>query len=234
MNKYIQYIQTELQKAPKRIDPDFNPERYIGTKHKYLGISTLPKREIAKRFLINFPDITSEDFFETIDSLFKGESFEEKTLAAEILVLYKKYFSELTPKHFKNWLSELEGWCEIDTLCQSTFGPNFFLTDWDKWEKMFETFSKSKKIQHRRASIVLLCKSIRESDDVRFRDTAIKNVEILKSEKDILITKAISWVLREMTKHHKEFIHEYIDTNESSLPKIAVRETRRKLLTGKK
>jgi 3-methyladenine DNA glycosylase AlkD len=62
---------------------------------------------------------------------------------------------------------------------------------------------------------------------------ALKNVEKLKEEKDILITKAVSWVLRSMIKFHPDIVRDYLDKNADSLPKIAVREVSTNLSTGK-
>jgi len=62
----------------------------------------------------------------------------------------------------------------------------------------------------------------------------LKNVEKLKTEKDVLITKAISWVLRSMILTNPEVVREYLEKNKDSLPRIALREATTKLLTGKK
>jgi 3-methyladenine DNA glycosylase AlkD len=63
---------------------------------------------------------------------------------------------------------------------------------------------------------------------------AFKNVDRLKHEKEILITKAISWVLRSMVKHYRKPLQTYLKENADTLPKIALRETMTKLRTGKK
>jgi 3-methyladenine DNA glycosylase AlkD len=80
----------------------------------------------------------------------------------------------------------------------------------------------------------LLTKPLRQSDDPRLADMALMNVEKLKSEKSILITKAVSWVLRSMIKHHRTEVERYVEMNVDTLPKIAVRETRNKLVGGVK
>jgi 3-methyladenine DNA glycosylase AlkD len=59
-------------------------------------------------------------------------------------------------------------------------------------------------------------------------------VERLKGERAILITKAVSWLLRALVDRHHEAVAVYVDANASSLPAIAVRETRTKLATGTK
>jgi 3-methyladenine DNA glycosylase AlkD len=63
---------------------------------------------------------------------------------------------------------------------------------------------------------------------------AFQIINRLKEEKPILITKAISWLLRSMVKLYKPEIEQFVNEQEESLPKIAVRETRVVLLTGKK
>lgn len=64
--------------------------------------------------------------------------------------------------------------------------------------------------------------------------TAFENILTLCGEKDILITKAISWLLRSLIKHHKYAVQEFLDENHEQLPPIAVRETIQKLKTGRK
>ena len=81
---------------------------------------------------------------------------------------------------------------------------------------------------------MLLTGPISHSSDSRLSEIAFKNIGRLKSEKDILVTKAISWLLRSLIRHHKKEVGVYIKQNAGGLPKIAIRETRRKLLTGRK
>lgn len=82
--------------------------------------------------------------------------------------------------------------------------------------------------------MVFLCSPIRTHADKSMADVALANISQLKQEKEILITKAISWLLRSMVKHHKKLVTDYIVRNKSSLPAIAVRETLIKVKTGKK
>jgi 3-methyladenine DNA glycosylase AlkD len=67
---------------------------------------------------------------------------------------------------------------------------------------------------------------------MRLAEEAFRRIEKLKSEKEIMITKAISWVLRSMIRHYRSEVSNYVDQNAATLPKIAVRETRVKLDTG--
>ena len=81
---------------------------------------------------------------------------------------------------------------------------------------------------------MLLCKPLTRSDDKGLQVLAFQLIEYLKSEKEILITKAISWILRSMVKLHRNELKKYLTKNKQTLPAIAVRETFAKIKTGKK
>ena len=228
------FIQKAIENAKKKLNPRFDPIRYNGNNHLYLGVSNPEKHKISAAFKKQFPDISFDKLISTLNALNKGKTFEDKTIGPMILMKYKNHLINIEPHHIDRWLENLEGWCEIDTLCQSTFDATHLLSDWETWEIGLIRFSQDKNISKRRASLVLLCKPARTGTDKRICDLALKNVEKLKHEKDILITKAISWILRSMIKNFKSDVQKYLDKNENSLPKIAVRETKKKLETGKK
>jgi 3-methyladenine DNA glycosylase AlkD len=82
--------------------------------------------------------------------------------------------------------------------------------------------------------LALLCSPVRYAHDPGISKTAFQIIDRLKNEDAILITKAISWLLRSMVKLYKGEVQNYVDANGDTLPKIAVRETKTVLLTGKK
>jgi 3-methyladenine DNA glycosylase AlkD len=145
-----------------------------------------------------------------------------------------KLRKQLSPLHLKKLLKNAEGWAEVDSICQSNFTSKELLGNWEEWKKVLNEFNKSENIHKRRASLVLLIKSLRESEDKRLTDMAFKNIEKIKKEDHKLITKAISWILREMIKKHRNKVEKYLKENKETLPAIAVRETTKKLKTGKK
>jgi 3-methyladenine DNA glycosylase AlkD len=74
---------------------------------------------------------------------------------------------------------------------------------------------------------------VRESDPRPFTQ-AVANIAHLAPERDILISKAVSWVLREAVKHHRAGVEAVLDRYGDVLPKATVKEVRTKLETGKK
>ncbi len=232
MNKYHQEILKHIKK--KSGAGSKHAKSYCGTTKKYYDLRAADSKKIAKEFKKKYPDLTKKEFIQLLDSLAKGESHEEMSILGRLLGTMISLRKQITPKHLNKWLENAEGWAEVDSICQSNFTSKELLGNWEEWEIVLNKFVKSKNIHKRRASLVLLIKSLRESEDKRLTNVAFKNIEKLKKEDHKLITKAISWILREMIKKHRAKVEKYLNENEKSLPSIAVRETKKKLKTGRK
>lgn len=70
---------------------------------------------------------------------------------------------------------------------------------------------------------------VRQSTDPRVSKLAFKIIDKLKGENHPLVTKAIFWLLRDLIKNHRREVEKYLEENQATLPKIAIRETKRKL-----
>ena len=209
-------------------------QKYLGTDKIYHGFSSKQISDLAKKF-VKENNLSPDETILVLNSLYQnGTSFTELSLAATILSFSKKLLQNFDPKNLDFWLNYTHGWAENDVLCQSNFTADILLSNWENWQKILTEFNQSSNINKRRASLVLLTKSLRQSDDPRLSKLTFNNVEKLKKEKDILITKAVSWALRSLVKFHKDKVLKYLADNQDSLPKIAYRETLSKALTGRK
>ena len=209
-------------------------QRYLGTNKPYHGFTTKQIVDLAKR-IFKENSIDSTEIISLLNSLYQnGVSYTEIVLGPMILSFSSEALKNFDPKNLDLWLNYTCGWAENDVLCQSNFTAENILNRWSDWQKWLKEFNQSSNINKRRASLVLLTKSLRQSDDPRLSKLAFKNVENLKGEKDILITKAVSWILRSLVTFHKTELLEYLDKNKESLPKIAYREALSKALTGRK
>jgi 3-methyladenine DNA glycosylase AlkD len=235
MDKFHRQLIDEIKRRAKAQEREESQwvKKYLGTSKKYYSLKSMVTKNIVKTFLKSNPNLSKEEFFELLGSLSLGESFNDFSLLGKLLES-STYRKKTRPEHLDRWLNRAEGWAEVDVICQSNFGAETLLASWTEWEKWLRRFVQDGNIHKRRASLVLLIKSLRESEDPRLSKLAFENVDLLKGEKEILITKAISWILREMVKNHRQKVEKYLLENLEQLPKIAVRETRKKLLTGKK
>ncbi|MGI5841455.1 MAG: DNA alkylation repair protein [Patescibacteria group bacterium] len=208
-------------------------KKYLGTTKKYYGLKTDVKVRKVKAYL-KAQNLNHEDIEKLLLSLSQGDSFEELSTIGLVLNLYPDYRNNLKPEMLDKLLDRVEGWAETDTICQLCFTAGDILSRWSNWEKLLKKFVTDPNIHKRRASLVLLTKPLRQSDDPRLSDLALANTGKLKHEKDILITKAVSWILRSLIKFHTKEVENYLNDNLDTLPKIAIRETRNKLATGTK
>jgi len=209
-------------------------QHYLGSDKPTLGIATKEMIKMARE-IVEENDLNEKSLKELLDSLYsKATCFAEIDLAARTLGAVPNLRKRLEPKVLDYWLNFTHGWAETDLLCQSNFTAEELLGNWDKWKELLKKFVGDKNIHKRRASMVLLTKSLRQSDDKILSKLAFEQVEKLKDEREILITKAVSWLLRSLVKFHREEVAKYLKENRESLPKIAYREALSKVETGKK
>lgn len=236
LHTYHNEILEEIEKhiADENVPLERDGFRYIGTTKPVYFLRAAVFRRIFINFAKRHPDLTAAEFVALLDLLSLGKTYNEFAATGLLLGVYPKLRAALDPHCLDRWLAYAEGWAEVDVICQLNFTANEILTDWETWKNLLRAFTESKNIHKRRASLVLLTKPLRESDDPRLTDLAFANLDKLKGETDKLITKAVSWLLRSLIKYHRTEVEEYLDANATTLPKIAVRETRRKLVEGVK
>lgn len=236
MNKHHKELFKKIQDISK-IKP-FRTKlsaNYGGHNEISYPVSNPQIREIIKTWLKENTNITFEEYIDLLNSIYtQSSSSTEKYLGGYLLGHMPKFKKNIDPKLLDTWLENLTGWAQIDSLCQSCFDSNDLLTNWHTWNKLLKDLNNSKNISKKRASLVLLTNAVRKSGDARLVALALNNIDNLKHEKDILITKAISWLLRSMVKLHKDTVKNYVQQNIDTLPKLAIRETKRKLETGRK
>jgi 3-methyladenine DNA glycosylase AlkD len=208
--------------------------RYVGTSKPVYLMKSASIGAIYRDFTRRHPDLSPAEYISLLDSLSQGETYNEYTAVGVLLNIYPKLRKTLDPWRLDRWLEHAQGWAEVDTICQTNFTASEMLSDWETWSALLSALAGRENIHQRRASLVLLTRPLRESDDPRLSDMAFANVERLKHEKEILITKAVSWILRALIKHHRLEVDAYLDAQAEELPKIAVRETRNVLVGGVK
>jgi len=209
-------------------------DSYTGSGRPFFCVSVPNMRRIARTWLTAHRQAADVELLAMADRLFAGLHYEEKVLAAIMLQTSARIWRQLTPRMADRWLDDLNGWAEIDSLCGGVIWAEVMAADWAAWRALIEQLADDANINKRRAALVLLTGPTRTSDDPRFRDLAFEVVERLKGERPILITKAVSWLLRSMAGRHGLAVAAYLEANAATLPAIAVRETRTKLTTGAK
>jgi 3-methyladenine DNA glycosylase AlkD len=139
---------------------------------------------------------------------------------------------QLGPALYKDWLDHTNGWAAVDAICYNNFTASEMLDNFGPWKTLITRLAKSNNLNKCRGAIVLLTKPVKQSADPRLRDLSFRVIDTLSGEKSILITKAVSWLLRHLAKHHASAVRQYLATHKDKLPAIAIRETFNKLEHG--
>jgi len=235
MHKLHKEIWNDIeQRAAESNTPLQNGNHYVGTTKPIYGMRSAVIGDMFRAFHRRHPDLTQAEFVALLDSLARGKTYNEFVAVGVLLGTYPQLRAALDPRCLDRWLENASGWAEVDVTCQFNFNAREMSTNWQTWKRLLTAFTKDANVHKRRASLVLLTKPLSESDDARLAKLAFANVDKLKHDKDILVTKAVSWILRSLIKHHRAEVEQYLDANADTLPKIALRETRVKLKTGTK
>ncbi len=234
MNLFHQELLEKIEKVSKKPRQTSEDTNYLGTKHFHYGLSVPQKREIIKNWVKKNASLKLDEFVALLISLSAGNSYEEKTTVGSLLECFSKLRWQIDPEILNKLLEGYQGWAEVDSLCQSTFGADEILSKWGDWKRIISQLNKNKNLHKKRASLVLLTKPVRDTNDQRLLNLALRCIDSLKTEKDILITKTISWLLRDLIKNFRTDVIKYLDQNSTALPAIVAREVRNKLNTGKK
>jgi 3-methyladenine DNA glycosylase AlkD len=234
INPYHEELLKEIKEKSGKGTQHTLLDSYLGNTHPRYPIAAPVLRTIAKTWMKAHRDLSSKTFSALLTSLIEGESSTEKVMAGILMDYATLEQGSFHPKIFDTWLNHLEGWAEVDAVCTGAYMVKQLPVAWTKWEPVLHRLSKAKNLQKQRASLVLLCSPVSHVTDDALVEAAFKNIDRLKAEKHLLITKAISWLLRSMVRHQKELVTLYVNENAGTLPAIAVRETRMVLKTGKK
>ena len=224
-----QEIQTFIRSQPAAVKISSQAHAaYTGSSHNHYGLS-LPTMRARIRTLLQVHTPDEQAWLQALDILYAGESIEEKIFAGLLLARFRKYRAGLDLTRLDRWLYELEGWAEVDSTCQSTFGADEMLARWQAWEPFLRGLAADTKLARQRASLVLLVMPVRKSPDMRLWTCALANIDQLKFEKDKLVSKAVSWLLREGIRHHRQAVEACIEDNAALMPAFVVRQVRAKL-----
>ncbi len=234
MHPHHRELLEEIKRKAGRPVHDPFLQNYLGNPHPMYRIKAPDLRKILRPWLAANRDLSPAQLAAVTESLIRGKTSTEKCAGGLLLDCARKSMRGFHPRAFDRWLNHLVGWGEVDALCTGRYPEAEIPRQWTQWKPLLNRFARSNNIQKRRASLVLLCSPLRYQADPRLLTQAFQTVDQLATEREVLITKAVSWVLRSASVHHPKEVRSYIAQNKDKLPTIAVRETMTKLATGKK
>ncbi len=208
--------------------------KYMGSENESWNISVPVRRKVLKEWKRAHADLTQSQFDKILESLAHGSSYDEKVLLGLVLEAFPHLRQKVSPRSVQKWIGHLSGWAEIDSLCQSVFSEPEILGNWDDWSETLSDLSSAEGLSERRGALVLLTLPVRRCRDKRLCQLSLKVIVRQREVDDKVVTKAMSWLLREMCLNYPAEVREFLDQQSDWLPKFVVREVQRKLATGKR
>jgi 3-methyladenine DNA glycosylase AlkD len=199
------------------------------------GAATTPQlRAAAKAWAARNRTIPAKDLGSVISSLVRSQSALKKAMAGILLSYMPVQRRQLPPAIYNDWLNHTEGWAAVDALCYGNISSDELLENFTRWKPLITRLAQADNPNKRRGALVLLTKPVKQSADQRLCNLAFDLIDTTRGEKDMLITKAVSWLLRNLTRHHTPAVRQYLHAHKDTLPAIAIRETTNKLKHGTK
>lgn len=229
-------VKGELIGLKKKCSPSEKAfvKKYLGTGRDVLCVRSSDRDKVVRKVSKEVAQMSPGQVRVFIDDLLAGDYCDYFSFVGKLISVCKHARDSISFSDLERWLKKTTGWMECDVLCQSFLEGSEADGRWGEFSRAIIKFRSSKNIQLRRASLVLQVKPNRTLESDKMRSLAFETLEILKGERDILITKSVSWLLRSLAVGSPQEVKKYLEENKDSLPKIAFRETMRKINTGKK
>ena len=231
-------VETERQQLLEQIRQRADPEhqatvrRTVPTGLKVYGLRVPQLRDIARAWGRAHQQVARDDLVALVDSLWNGESREERMLFTYLLEHYKHLVPDLTRAHFERWRQSLDNWEMTDGL--GWVLALWLLEDPDTRLDYLGELIADEDVWSRRLALVATTPINRGHTGFTIPDLTLELVDRVKEERHPMITKAVSWALREMTKTHLDRVAAYLEENCEVLAAHVVREVNNKLRTGLK
>lgn len=215
--------------APERVDPS----PIIRTALPFYGVRLGSMERLARRWHRDHPAAAPREVLAVADALWARAVREEMVLAAMLVERRPAVREAFGTRRLDRWGGLLDNWETADNLAGRVLGP-WVATDPGVRLGTLERLAGRRNPWLRRLGLVGCVYLGRRSDAAAWWPRVSGMVLALAGERRAAVPKAISWVLREHTRHCPEAVGAFLQEHGPALPAVAVREARNKLATGYK
>jgi 3-methyladenine DNA glycosylase AlkD len=227
--------QTLLEEIEARADASYAKVvgRSVSSPLTVYGLRVWEIREIVKRWRRQHKDISFEDLLPLVDTLWAGQSREERLVGLELLQHYPHLIPELPWVWFDKRLKDLDNWELTDVLGVGVLGP-WVACRTEQGTRHLHGLLSREDVWSRRLGLVATVGLNRSQPGAETLSLVLSLIDQVKGERHPAITQAVSWVLRQMSGNDPAAVVAYLDENEALLAGHVLREVRNKLQTGRK
>jgi 3-methyladenine DNA glycosylase AlkD len=230
----VQEWHAELLSAIERLaDPAYREGSLMvaPTAQRVHGIRTPDNRRLAREWRRAHRDVDPAVVLSLVEVLWSSESRDERALGLEILNLHPDLVRDLEVARFDRWRLDIDNWGVCDFVGTRILGPWVEAEPEDRL-RYLEQLVGDPHLYSRRLGLV--ASVYLNTGGTEYGEWTLSQVDRLIDERDPMITKAISWSLRQMTRHQASIVEAYVDSRTDRMAALPRREVQNKLRTGRK
>lgn len=197
------------------------------------GVRVPELREIIKEWKHAHKTSKATEILALFELLWHGKSREERLLACYLLQSFPSHMAQLSLEKLDQWRAGIDNWEVADAFAQYILGVWILEFPDSRVTYLWDLIADEEKWS-RRLALVATTFMNRHYKESAFPDLTLALVDIVKTERDPMITKAVSWALRVLGERHAASVRVYLEENAEILAKSVMREVLHKLLLGRK
>ncbi|MCB2223459.1 MAG: DNA alkylation repair protein [Actinobacteria bacterium] len=211
-----------------------DPSPIIRTALPFYGVRVGDLRKVAIRWHRDHPGADPHRVAALADALWSAHVREEMVVAALLHGRDARSRSVFGLRRADRWAAAVDNWETGDAVGAWLAAPATADEPARRYP-MLESLAGRRNPWARRLALVGCIGTARDPAAAGEWWPAVAGIVVrLAADREAGIPKAISWVLREHTRHTAPEVAGFLDAEAGALPAIAVRETRAKLATGTK
>jgi len=185
------------------------------------------RREFSRRIVSKAPETVIQLALRLLDE----DSELLRFFSYEMVRNHKVAWASLTSDDVPKLGTRLNSWSSVDCFAMYISGPM-----WAEERLSDETiaaWARSTDLWWRRAALVSTVALSRRgrSNDL---SKVVRICTLLKSDREDMVVKALSWALREIVKRHPQVVRSFLQEHQAALAARVTREVNHKLRTGLK
>jgi 3-methyladenine DNA glycosylase AlkD len=201
------------------------------------ALRTLPDRSVAamrkerRRWSATLKQRPAEDVLAVAIELF--ERFGHRWIAYELLLFLPAALTLIGPEMVERLAGEMRSWGDVDQFGVLLAGPAWRAGQID--DRTIHEWARRPDRWWRRAALVAtVLLNVRSQGGQGDVSRTLAVCEILLRDRDDMVTRALSWALRELVVQDRAAVEAFLATHDDFLASHVKREVRSKLTTGRK
>ncbi|MCP4631863.1 MAG: DNA alkylation repair protein [candidate division Zixibacteria bacterium] len=216
-SKLKQYASPEHAKRSKGV---------LNSNHQLLGVPVPVLKQMASDFKKDVQGIFDfDDVCRLCSRLWRGRYHEQRELALIILEKYARFFDDQTWDMLNEWIDNADAWDLIDRISVSLLG-RMLAKDLKRIDEL-EDWTKSDNFWRRRTAAAT-CVALMHGKN-SFPDESLKVCVHLLDDQELMVQKAVAWLLREVSEKTPEKTFELMMKHKKKIPRFILREGSKKL-----